>query len=194
MPLHEGRSFDQQDDLESQLVVIVNEAFRRLYWPDEAIGRRMRLSTADESEWSTVIDVAPDSKNFLLSEENVPILYLPQEQEPLRSEALVVRTSLDPVGTFPEVRDRVWSVHPDLPLSEVRAMTEVVEGSMLPWIAASGALVSLGVFALVLAALGAFAVSPQPIASWISEIESGEHSEPRPPMFSASSFARASSS
>lgn len=49
-------------------------------------------------------------------------------------------------------------------------MTEVVEGSMLPWIATSGALVSLGVFALVLAALGVFAVSSQAVASRISEI------------------------
>jgi hypothetical protein len=103
MPLHEGRSFDQRDNLELPPVVIVNEPFRKLYWPDEAIGRRMRFSTADESEWSTVSGVVPDSKNFLLNEENVPILYLPQEQQPLRSGALVVRTSRDPVGTFPEV-------------------------------------------------------------------------------------------
>ena len=49
-------------------------------------------------------------------------------------------------------------------------MTEVVEGSMLPWIGASGALVGLGLFAVVLAALGVFAVSSEAVASRISEI------------------------
>ena len=130
----------------------------------------MRFSTTNDSEWATVVGIVPDSKNFFLNEENIPILYLPQGQQPLRSGALVVRTSRDPVGAFPEVRDRVWSVHADLPLSEVRAMTEVVEGSMLPWVAASGALVGLGIFAVVLAALGVFAVSSQAVASRVSEI------------------------
>ena len=170
MSLLDGRSFDTRDDLDSPPTVVVNEAFSRLYWPREPVGKRMRFGATGEGDWATVVGVVGDSKNFFLNEENIPILYLAQSQQPLRTATLTVRTAGDPIAGFPEIRDRVWSVHPALPLSEVRSMREVVEGSMLPWMGASGALVGLGIFAVLLAGLGVFAVASEAVSNRISEI------------------------
>lgn len=168
MPLLRGRSFSAVDNLNAPLVAVVNESFARLYWSDETALGRWILRTSGAP--ATVVGIVADSKSFFLNEENVPILYLSQRQSPTRTAFLTVRTEPDPHSVFPLIRDAIWSVQPDLPLAEVRSMVEVIDGSMLPWQAASGGLLGLAVLALGLACLGIYGVVSHAVASRTSEI------------------------
>src|SRR6202167_6330532 len=61
IPLVKGRDFTMQDNMSSQRVAIVSEAFVNRYWPgQEGIGKQVNSDLTHE--WFTVVGVARDSK------------------------------------------------------------------------------------------------------------------------------------
>jgi predicted permease len=170
MPVLQGRAFSPEDRRGAPPVLVVNRRFAETWWPDsEPLGRRLRLGGAD-GEWATVVGVVADSKTFFVSEESPALVYLPLAQEPRRSTFLVTRVTGSPHASFPAVRDAVDSIDRNLPLSEVRSMSEVTQGSMLPWEGTTrGLLLSAG-FALLLAVIGIYGVVSHAVASRTGEI------------------------
>jgi predicted permease len=162
MPLLEGRTFDVTDGAEAEPVAIVNRAFAERHWPaTAAVGKRFRTGTAadaDQRPFRTVVGVVPSSKNLYVHEDAPPTFFVPMSQVPRRSSFLVVRAQGAPESALKPVREAVWSVQEGLPLAEVRSMEAVVDRSLAPWEGSSLGLVSLGFFALVLAALGLYGV------------------------------------
>ena len=59
-----GRAFDTRDAVGSELVVIVDERFAELNWPEEdPVGNQLRLGRSDsENPWLTVVGVSPTLK------------------------------------------------------------------------------------------------------------------------------------
>ena len=67
IPIVRGRAFTDADDGSAPLVMIVNESFARLYWPNEdALGKQLRMPGAagtvgGGNGWRTVVGVAKDA-------------------------------------------------------------------------------------------------------------------------------------
>ena len=168
-PLLRGRTFTPSDRLEAPPVTIINRNFAERWWPEsEAVGQRVRLGTDDA--WSTVVGVVADSKSFFANEKARSLIFVPMSQRPVRSPFLVVRTRGAPQATFPAVRQVLSELDANLPLSEVRSMSQVLEGSMLPWRGTASGLVLLAGLALILSLLGIYGVVTFSASSRTTEI------------------------
>jgi predicted permease len=161
--LLEGRVLSPADSESALPVGVVNETMARTYWPEGALGRRVRFG-GDDAPWITIVGVVEDVKNGGMDQETGTELYFYMPQVAAlygfasQSINVVLRTDLEPTSLADAARRTVWSLDPSLPLTNLRTVEEVVFGSL----ARSRFLtVLLGVFgglALVLAAVGTYGV------------------------------------
>ncbi len=154
IPLSRGRAFTDADRAGTEPVVIVNETLARQYWPDDdPLGRRIELSDAGAV---TIVGVVGDAKLTDISAEPVGQVYLPQAQRPWRYVRVIARTAGEPLALSAEIDEAVWRVDPNLPITEVRSLTQVVQDYLLPQSLLSSSLGGLALGALVLALTGIY--------------------------------------
>lgn len=157
-PLLQGRFFTEADTAESPQVVIVNEAFAKKYFPNgAAIGKR--ISRDDEKpNWGTIVGIVGNIKHRGLDAPAEPEYYLPHTQGPDRDMLLAVRSAQDPQTLIGAIRDQLRNLDPDIPLSQVRTLEQVISDSVAP---RRLSVVLLGVFAgvaVLLAGVGIYGV------------------------------------
>lgn len=154
-----GRAFTERDDGTGPPVVVVNREAERRLWPAEgAVGARIRLGDAADARVATIVGVVEDTKRVFLSDPPAPTLYRPLAATSGGRGFLVVRSTGDPARLAGAVRGAARDVDPDVPLSDVRTMTEVMEQSLAPWAFGAVVLLVLGLEALVLAVMGLYGV------------------------------------
>jgi predicted permease len=155
IPLQAGRDFTDADDASAPTVAIVNEAFARRFWPgQDPLGRRFRTG----GKWRTIVGVAKTGRYNQLNESAHPFFYLPYQQGvPDLDLSLCVRTTGDPAAFAHTLTRTVQELDPAVGLLRVQPMTETMLASFTQRMAA-GLLVFLGSVALVLAAMGVYAV------------------------------------
>jgi putative ABC transport system permease protein len=154
-----GREFSDQDDLDSQRVAVVNQSMAERFWPEgDPIGQRLRFESGGSEVVASIVGVVADTKRIFLNDDEEAMAYFSQSQSPRQTPYLVVKTSGDPVAMTASVRDQIWSVRPNLPLSAVRSMQQVVDESLRPWRWSALILGAFSVFALILAGIGIYGV------------------------------------
>jgi putative ABC transport system permease protein len=168
-PIRQGRVFTEQDKKGSPQVVIINEQLARRYFPaGDALGRRLIIS--EEEGPLEIVGVAADVKDEDLDEEAEMTSYRPFAQEPWWSMALVVRTASDPVQFTQAIRNEVRSLDAEQPVYNIKTMEQIVDESIS---AKRLAMLMLGFFAfgaLLLAAIGIYAVMSYAVTSRSHEI------------------------
>ena len=181
IPLRQGRDLAGTDDVNAPGVVLINEKAARTYWPNEnPLGKHISfLNDPDPPVWLTVIGVTKDAKEGDWAVAPYPEVYLAafQNREYLESMAghfeyitLVVRTISDPGTLSSTIKDTVWAIDRNLPVSEVITMDQVVDmANEQPRFE----MLLLGVFAgvaLVMAAVGIYGVMSYSISRRTHEI------------------------
>ena len=167
LDIREGRGFTEQDRAGAQRAVVVNAPFADGVWPGRrAVGRCLFLGEAPGC--TTVVGVAESALEFGLRDTNrVPHYYVPLEQaaadpetaeQVRRKRSLVVRTQGNPGRAVPPVLAALAGLFPDLPASRVRSLPAVHAGRIRPWMIGTGLLGAAALLALLLAALGLYAV------------------------------------
>ncbi|HSO75929.1 MAG TPA: ABC transporter permease, partial [Blastocatellia bacterium] len=102
-----GRSFSDHDRDSSQQVIIVNDAMRRRFWPDEdPIGKHISL-TGEAGISRQIVGVVADVKYSSLDAEPGLEIYEPYLQYPWSFMGIVVRTAGDPLGSSAAVRAEI---------------------------------------------------------------------------------------
>ncbi|MEE8062569.1 MAG: FtsX-like permease family protein, partial [Gemmatimonadales bacterium] len=156
IPLIEGRDFDAGTDGET--AGIINERMARELWPGEsAIGKRINLWSPDGPEF-TVVGVVGTVRQQRVDTEGTPEMYLPHERFTSPTMTFTVRTAGAPAQMIPELKQAVWSVDDDIPISEIATMEEVVRHSLADSQFFAGLLAAFGILALGLGALGVYGV------------------------------------
>src|SRR5262249_12152097 len=81
IPIIQGRGFSEQDRPETPLVVIINQEFARLEWPNESpIGKRLKAPR--DTVWQTVVGVVGNVRQVSLGDPPTPQLYQSLRQAP----------------------------------------------------------------------------------------------------------------
>ncbi len=155
-----GRDFNDSDTKDSPDITIIDERLARQYWPNQSpIGKRVRFGPPEDNEpWHTIVGVVSAVRHQRMQEETDPSVYMPHQKIPTGGMTLVARTSSNPHDFIRAVRHEVAQLDPDLPVSEVATMEEVVAESI--WQPRLYALL-FGVFAagaLLLALIGIYGV------------------------------------
>ena len=162
IPMLHGRAFSEADDMDAPFVSIVNEAMAKKCWPNEnPIGRHFTLG-ADPDHSITVIGVAKDSRYSGMTGTIKPYLFLPifQRYAADTLTVLQVRTAAAPEPMIPEIERVIESLAPDLPVFDVKTMSQAVNTLNGLLIYRIGALLAaaLGILGLILALVGVYGV------------------------------------
>ncbi len=158
IPLLEGRDFTMQEDKEESRVVIVNETFARRFWPGQnPIGKRLSRGGPDNPRFE-VVGVVKDGKYWTLGEDPQPFVYYPIAREYDENMSLVVHTGVEPQSIINTIRREVERLDANLPLYDVKTMSEHMRFSLLPLQAGAWVAGSFALLALLLAGLGIYGV------------------------------------
>jgi len=170
IPIVRGRAFTDGDDAEHARVAIISETAAKRFWPgQDPIGQRVWFgggSNFDSPERSAAIvgivgDVAYEP---LDGKPNRSSFYTPYRQFTYAARAVFVRSAGDPAALVPAVRRAFATVAPDLPLYDVQTMEERIGGSWARHKFDAGLFAAFGIAALLLAALGTYAVVAYAVA------------------------------
>jgi putative ABC transport system permease protein len=156
IPLLNGRFLTSKDDSNAPLVALINQTAAQRYWPGQnPLGHRVQIGGG--APWREVIGVVGDVKDQGLDQEINPEVYFAWAQDPQRDGTLVVRGQ-NVASLAPALRDQVHQLDKDLPLSNMRLLEEVVEGSIAAPRSYSLLLALFAGIALTLAAVGIYGV------------------------------------
>jgi macrolide transport system ATP-binding/permease protein len=157
VPLVKGREFEVTDRADSERVVIVNEQFAHKYYPNQdAIGKRLRLNSA-EGPFAEIVGVAKQSKYVFTIEPPMEYIYLPLAQNPAAAMTLMLESEGPSAGLSGPLRDLVRSLDSRQPIYGVRTMEEFFDVRAHKTLGLFvEAIAGLGVLGLVLALVGLY--------------------------------------
>jgi predicted permease len=178
-PLVAGRDFTWTDVYKTLPVAIISENFAREYWdsPANAIGKRIRVATTDD--WREIIGVAANVYGDGVSKTPPSMVYWPimrvrfegQAQDVANYTAFGIRSSRAGSESFlKEVREAVWSVNPNLPLSRMNTLGYYYTRSMARTSFTLIMLAVAGGMALLLGVVGIYGVISCSVSQRVREI------------------------
>lgn len=165
-----GRLFDARDQRDAGRKTVINETMARLYWPEEdPIGQQIRLGPNPESEPWEIIGVVSDMRQFGLDSEPMGASFSASSQETWYSFRIVAQ--LDGQVDGPSIlRDAVTRLDPELPVSDVMSMSDLVGDSVARPRLSLLLLTAFAVTALTIAAVGIYGVMAYSVAQRKHEI------------------------
>jgi putative ABC transport system permease protein len=146
IPLLRGRQFDDRDTAASAKVVLVNDSMARKFWPGEdPIGKRLRMGNS-KAPLRTVVGVVGDVLHRSLAAPHTLQIYLPNAQF----------TDSDVILA---VRGEIAALDPQVPVSEIATMDEVVSASVTNQRFIAILFFLFAAIALLLATVGIYVIS-----------------------------------
>jgi putative ABC transport system permease protein len=173
IPIIRGRAFTAADNATSPLVVIVNRTLAEHYWPgQDPIGKRLhRGPAAANLPWVTVVGEIGDLKQSAADAPTVNQFYLPSSQIKAglgsfvtasfvigSSGSIVIRGQLPPEQMGEALRGVARSIDPQLPLTQVESMQQVVAEGQAPRRFNTALISCFAGAAVLLAVLGIYSV------------------------------------
>ena len=171
VPIVAGREFTKADVASGPKVAVVNEAFAQHYFGGQALGRRIGPGDAQGSADFTIVGIVRNGKYADVREDTAPFWYVPYQQlEPLGQSdtavrlrqgilALHVRTTGDPSGVAAAVRQTVGAIDRRMIVFEMTTMRQQISNRLIFERLLAGLAAGFAIIAILLAALGLYAVT-----------------------------------
>ena len=160
LALIKGRDFTDAEGASKTPVAVINETMAKKLWAGaEAIGGRFRLVDVEPPEWFTVIGVAPDVRQFDMTDDTpMPAAFVPHPYAPTLNTGVVIRTSSSPAGLAAAARAEIRAADSSLAVFEVRTMEDLRQSSFWQFRLFGFMFGSFGAAALFLAGIGVYGV------------------------------------
>jgi predicted permease len=167
IPVLAGRDFTEHDAAHSEQVIILNDTLARKLWPGQnPIGQ---MVTQDGGR--RVVGVVGDVRHLKVEEESGSEMYLPIRQTTdFSAVEMVVRTSLAEGTLANTIRTALKPLDPNIGSSEFRNVQQLVDKATSPRRFVVMMLTGFSIFALILAALGIYAVISYSVQQRTQEI------------------------
>jgi putative ABC transport system permease protein len=173
-----GRGFNDTDGTAGHEAAIVNQRFVTMHFPGEdPVGRRIKLTDSSPQIQppppleATIVGVVPTvrQRNFQEPDPD-PVAYLPYRADPQRFMMLVVRANGEPSRITSLVREEMRTIEPDLPLFQIQTMDQLLAQQRWPFRVFGSMFAIFAVIALVLSAVGLYAVTAYSVTQRTAEI------------------------
>jgi putative ABC transport system permease protein len=167
VPLELGRVFDDRDRENAPAVAIVNEALIQKYFPHEnPIGKHVKISAPGTPQsWLTIVGVVADEKaqDFFhpMSWKDTPIVFRPVNQDPPARLYLVFRTPAGRIASAAAIQKQIAALDNDVAVGDVQTMNERLSRALAYPHLRAIILATFAGLALLLAAIGLYAVLAQ---------------------------------
>ena len=162
-----GREFARADDESRPLVAIVDETMVAKYWPGkDPIGTRLKV----KDRWMEVVGIARRSHYRTKLETPKPFFYIPLRQNFAVQGGLIIRTHESPAPMTAALANEIHALDPNLAPVVAITMHEHVDRGTYTQRLAVTLLAILGGMALLLAAIGFYAVMSYAVSQGTREL------------------------
>jgi putative ABC transport system permease protein len=164
-----GRGIESSDGSAAPKVILINETVAREDFHDEnPIGQVLEIG--EEKEAFTIVGVVSDVKRWALSDSPERQIYVPFAQAPSGYMSIVVRSDRDAPTLPTAIRDAIWSVDSDQPVSLVRPIDDLISEENTGYRTLSTLFAFFGLLALLLGAIGIYGVMASAVEQRLHEI------------------------
>jgi putative ABC transport system permease protein len=168
IPVVRGRDFTTADETGGDTAIIGTDAARRLFGTVDPLGRVIeRVGSSGRARSVTIIGVVDEAAAGLVTGRDQPRIYVPDVR--LTSHLLVrTRGPADPV--IQKIRSAANSAAPDVPVVGVTTHAAIEDGRRAEVTRSVGAAAGAGALALLLTAVGLYAVVAFAVRQRVREI------------------------
>jgi putative ABC transport system permease protein len=185
VPLKRGRMFHDTDGAPGSETTIINEKLAAQFFANEdPIGRRIRFTPNTPAPgqpppqtpppvpvWRTIVGISPTIRHSSPQDAEPPaVMYVPHRQNPPSGGSILVRSRLDVGAVMNAVRTEVGAVDPDQPILAAQTMEQMLEQQMWPYRVFGSLFAIFAVIALVMSAVGLYAVMAYSVTQRTTEI------------------------
>ena len=161
MPLLQGRNFRETDRGNTEPVCIISQAMARRYWSgQQPIGKLLVLTRSDVNgaqQPRRIVGIVGDVRDRINAEPE-PVIYVPYAQLSFFSLTMVVRSQHSLATVAKSVAAVLQTVDPDQPIRGIGELDGTLPESLAPWTVALTLMGGLAGLAVLLTAMGIFAV------------------------------------
>jgi predicted permease len=157
-----GREFAPTDRADGPHFILVNESFAAHWFPGEnPVGRSIQMAPTQVNgtgEPAQIIGVVADIRQTAMDEPARETIYEDNMINGRVKVALVARTAGEPIAMAHKLREAIWSVDKEQPITSIETFDDVVSSSMARPRLLTVLLGSFGALGLILGALGIYGV------------------------------------
>jgi predicted permease len=178
IPLLKGRFITDQDREKTRPVVVIDQVMADSLFPgQDPIGKHLNIEWLGPVEIVGVVGhvthwgLDSDARARIRYQLYMPFLQIPDQfMTIVRTASVVVRTSTDPLATFPSIRHEVYGTGNDTPVYDVQTMEQIISNSLAYRQFLRLLLVIFAAAALVLAGVGIYGLISYSVSQRAHEI------------------------
>jgi putative ABC transport system permease protein len=171
IPMLKGRTFNQHDEIGKPWRIIVSKRLADTLWPgQDPVGHQALLWKGQNNFPAEVVGVVGNQRERGLEADPTLTVYLPSYGSGPGPVQFAVHTAANPTALTPSLRSMLKEIDPNLPLSDVQTMDEIVSRSVAPRRFNMFLLSIFAAVALLLALVGVYGVLAYSVGRRTAEI------------------------